>query len=102
MKDKNLRYGLRLERVRGRIAFSNPGQRLRLAVYRSAHHIYVQVIDDAKGHTLASASTLSKELKIKLSSTKNLQAAREVGRLIAERALKAGVSSVVFDRSEER
>ena len=68
----------------------------RLSVHRSGRHIYAQVIDDAAGATLAAASTLDKGLKGKTGATKD--GAAEVGKAIAERAKKAGVSSVVFDR----
>ena len=68
----------------------------RLSVHRSGRHIYAQVIDDAAGTTLASASTLDKDLKAKAGATKD--GAASVGKAIAERAKKAGVSSVVFDR----
>ena len=68
----------------------------RLSVHRSGKHIYAQVIDDGAGKTLASASTLDKDLKGKANATRDGAAA--VGKAIAERAKKAGVSSVVFDR----
>ena len=68
----------------------------RLSVHRSGRHIYAQVIDDAAGATLASASTLDKDIKGKARATKDGAAA--VGKAVAERARKAGVSSVVFDR----
>ena len=68
----------------------------RLSVHRSGKHIYAQVIDDAAGTTLAAASTLDKELKGKTGATR--QGAAAVGKALAERAKKAGVSSVVFDR----
>jgi len=68
----------------------------RLSVHRSGRHIYAQVIDDAAGKTLASASTLDKELKGKAAATR--EGAAEVGKAIAERAKQAGVSAVVFDR----
>ena len=71
--------------------------RPRLAVFRSLHHIYAQVIDDASGRTLAAASTVDKELKGS-TSTKSEEAA-VVGRLIAQRAKAAGVERVVFDRA---
>ena len=73
--------------------------RLRLCVFRSSQHIYVQVIDDAKGVTLVSASSLDKELKEKLKSSASREAAQAVGKLVGERAVKAGVKEVVFDRS---
>ena len=72
------------------------GDRPRLSVHRSGRHIYAQVIDDAAGKTLASASTLDKDLKGKTSATRD--GAAEVGKTLAARAKKAGVSSVVFDR----
>ena len=68
----------------------------RLSVHRSGKHIYAQVIDDAAGTTLASASTLDKDLKGKTGATRDGAAA--VGKALAERAKKAGVSKVVFDR----
>lgn len=71
-------------------------ERPRLAVFRSVNHIYAQVIDDKSGRTLATASTTEKGLGIK--SGGNIDAATTVGKTIAERALAAGVSSVVFDR----
>ena len=70
----------------------------RLSVFRSAKQIYVQLIDDVQGKTLAAASTVEKDLRSKVKSGGNSEAAAEVGKLIAERATKAGVSSVVFDR----
>jgi large subunit ribosomal protein L18 len=74
------------------------GGKPRLSVFRSSQHMYAQVIDDAKGKTLAAASTLDKDLRGKLKSGANRGAAAEVGRLIAERAKAAGVDKVVFDR----
>ena len=70
--------------------------RPRLAVYRSLNHIYAQIIDDEKAQTLASASTTEKSLGV--SKGGNVDAAKKVGQAIAERALAAGISSVVFDR----
>src|SRR5262244_43884 len=71
-------------------------ERPRLAVYRSLNHIYAQIIDDEKAQTLASASTTEKGLGV--SKGGNVDAAKKVGQAIAERALAAGISSVVFDR----
>ena len=71
-------------------------ERPRLAVFRSLNHIYAQVIDDANGKTIASASTAEKGYSGKTGG--NIDAAKEIGKSIAERALKAGVSSVVYDR----
>jgi large subunit ribosomal protein L18 len=81
-------------RIRHKVRGS--GERPRLAVYRSLNHIYAQVIDDDKAQTLASASTTEKSLGVK--SGGNIEAAKKIGQTIAERALAAGVSSVVFDR----
>ena len=72
------------------------GSKPRLSVHRSGRHIYAQVIDDAAGTTIAAASTLDKDLKGKAGATR--EGAAEVGKTLAERARKAGVSSVVFDR----
>lgn len=74
------------------------GDRLRLSVHRSSKHIYAQIIDDAKGHTVAFASTLEKDLKGSLKTGADQAAATAVGKLLAERAVKAGVKEVVFDR----
>ncbi|MBO6827250.1 MAG: 50S ribosomal protein L18 [Sneathiella sp.] len=74
------------------------GERPRLSVHRTNKQIYVQVIDDVAGKTLAAASTLDKELREKLKSGGNKEAAEAVGKLIAERAVKAGVKEVAFDR----
>src|SRR2546425_12763751 len=71
-------------------------QRPRLAVYRSLNHIYAQIIDDEKARTLAAASTTEKALGVTKGG--NVEAAKRVGQAIAERALAAGISSVVFDR----
>ncbi|MCF4098665.1 50S ribosomal protein L18 [Maritalea sp. P4.10X] len=87
----------RKARVRRAIRLRANG-RPRLSVFRSGKNIYAQVIDDTTGHTLAAASTLDKDLKIENGS--NQQAAQEVGKLVAERAVKAGVGEVIFDRGE--
>ena len=71
---------------------------MRLSVFRSSKHIYAQVIDDSKGVTLAAASSLDKELKDQLKSGADKSAAEQVGKLVAERAKKAGLEKVVFDR----
>ena len=72
--------------------------RPRLSVFRSSQHIYAQVIDDVRGHTLAAASSLEKDLRGKLKSGADKAAAAEVGKMVAERAKAAGVDKVVFDR----
>lgn len=74
------------------------GGRPRLSVFRSGHHIYAQVIDDAKGRTVAAASTLEKGLRGELKSGADVAAAEVVGKLVAQRAVAAGVKDVVFDR----
>lgn len=70
----------------------------RLAVYRSTKHIYAQVIDDEKHVTLASASSNDKDLRAELGHGGNIEAAKAVGKAVAEKALKAGIKSIVFDR----
>ena len=73
-------------------------QRPRLAVFRSLKHIYAQIIDDAQGQTLAAASTMDGALKGNLKTGGDIEAAKAVGKLIAERGKEMGVSQVVFDR----
>ena len=80
------------QRIRRKLA--GTGERPRLNVYRSLSHIYAQVIDDQKGETLVSASTLS--LKVKTGG--NVAAAKEIGKAVAELAVKQGIKKVVFDR----
>ena len=74
----------------------------RLSVFRSGRHIYAQIIDDTRGHTLASASTLDKELKTKLEGLKKREQAKLVGETLARRANSRGVTRVVFDRGGYR
>ncbi len=90
-------YERRKRRVRGSLAKRGTG-RPRLSVFRSSKHIYAQVIDDAKGATLAAASSLEKDLRGELKTGADKSAASSVGALIAERAKAAGVTDVVFDR----
>jgi large subunit ribosomal protein L18 len=75
------------------------GDRLRLSVFRSAKHIYAQIIDDGKGQTMAAASTLSAEVKEQLSGLKKVDAAKAVGKLLASKAKAQGIDRVVFDRN---
>lgn len=89
----------RRARVRRAIKAAANG-RLRLSVHRSSLHIYAQVIDDVQGRTLASASTLDKDVRDALKTGANVAAAAAVGKLIAERAKAAGVSAVIFDRGQ--
>ena len=83
-------------RMRGHI--SGTAARPRLAVFRSNKHMYAQIIDDTKGVTLVSASTLQADVKEGLEYTDTVEAAAKVGKVIAERALSAGIKEVVFDR----
>ena len=83
-------------RMRGHI--SGTAARPRLAVFRSNKHMYAQIIDDTKGVTLVSASTLQADVKDGLEHTDTVEAAAKVGKVIAERALSAGIKEVVFDR----
>jgi len=92
--DKNAIRKKRHGRVRAKL--SGTPQRPRLNVYRSNQHIYAQLIDDVNQVTLASASTVEKDLN--LESTGNIDAAQKIGELVAKRALEKGVKEVVFDR----
>ncbi|MEA1938464.1 MAG: 50S ribosomal protein L18 [Pseudomonadota bacterium] len=97
LKTREIRLRRR-QRVRahiGKVAVGRP----RLSVHRTSKHIYAQVIDDGKGITLVSASTLDKELREGIKNTVDIDAAKIVGKAVAERAIKAGVVKVVFDRS---
>ncbi|ASV85955.1 MULTISPECIES: 50S ribosomal protein L18 [Brucella/Ochrobactrum group] len=87
----------RAARVRRQVKAVANG-RPRLSVHRSSKNIYVQVIDDVRGVTIAAASTLDGDLKGQLKTGADSAAAAAVGKLVAERAVKAGVSEVVFDR----
>jgi large subunit ribosomal protein L18 len=89
----DIRHGVH-SRIRKKVR--GTADRPRLAVYRSLNHIYAQVIDDNSGKTLVTASTTEKSLGTKTGG--NIDAAAKVGQLIAERAQKAGISSVVYDR----
>ncbi len=84
--------------ARIRINLKGTAAKPRLCVFRSLQHIYVQVIDDEQGHTLTSASTLEPEIAKKVEGKKKTEQADLVGTTVAERALKAGVKQVVFDR----
>lgn len=92
--DRKMERERRHARVRTKI--SGTTERPRLCVYRSNTNLYAQIIDDTKGETLAQASTLDKEVKTKHS---NVEAAKEVGKLIAKRAAEKKIKTVVFDRS---
>ena len=99
MVNKESRQEIRVKkhnRIRNR--FSGTAQRPRLSVFRSNNHIYAQVIDDAAGKTLVSASTAEKDAKAELKNTNDVEAASYVGKLVAKRAKDAGIEQVVFDR----
>jgi large subunit ribosomal protein L18 len=94
-RDAEQRRKARVRRAIRKAAYGRP----RLSVFRSSKQIYAQVIDDERGHTLAAASSLEKDMRDKLKTGADVAAAAEVGRLVAQRANEAGVSTVVFDRS---
>ena len=97
MKDAQTRFQLRKERVRKKV--SGTGACPRLSVYRSEKHLYAQLIDDEKGNTLVSASSLSPELKDKLNAaTDTVAAAKAIGELVAKKAIEKGIKKAVFDR----
>ncbi|MDE5722142.1 MAG: 50S ribosomal protein L18 [Clostridia bacterium] len=94
--DKNKERQRRHDRVRKKV--SGTAETPRLSVYRSLNHIYAQVIDDTKGVTLCSASTLEKDVKAAIKDMTKKDAAKLVGKTVAEKAAKKGVKEVVFDR----
>ena len=83
----------RHNRVRGKI--SGTAERPRLSVFRSENHIYAQIVDDVAGNTLVSASTVEKSFE---GNGSNIEGAKKIGAIVAERALKKGIEEVVFDR----
>jgi large subunit ribosomal protein L18 len=97
MANINQKLTNRRARVRRAVKAAANG-RPRLSIHRSSENIYAQVIDDVKGVTLAAASTLEKDVKGGLKTGADKAAAAAVGKLVAERAVKAGVTEVVFDR----
>ncbi|MEJ2165628.1 MAG: 50S ribosomal protein L18 [Desulfobacterales bacterium] len=100
MGSMNVRQQSRLRRQqRIRRKIRGTAQRPRLSVFRSARHLYAQIIDDEQGRTLMAASTLDSQLKDALRSEKKVAAAKLVGKLIGERALDKGIKQVVFDRN---
>lgn len=96
LEDKEILRKKRHRRVRAKV--NGTTERPRLNVSRSIQHIYAQLIDDTTGHTLAAASTVDAGLRSALKSGGNVDAAKAVGKLIAERAQAQGVTAVVFDR----
>ena len=87
----------RKQRIRKKL--SGTSERPRLTVFRSARHIYAQIIDDSRGHTLASASSLEKSIRELTDKGDKSAVANRIGKLVAERAIEKGVKSVVFDRN---
>jgi large subunit ribosomal protein L18 len=94
VKDRTLR---RKATVRRAVKLAARG-RARLSVFRSSKHIYAQIIDDVKGTTIASASSLEKDMRASLKTGANVEAAKVVGKLVAQRAIEKGIKDVVFDR----
>ncbi len=100
MSKMNPRMSMRLKRKRRiRKNLSGTSARPRLSVFRSAKHIYAQIIDDLQGVTLVAAGSLSPEIRDKLGGLKKKDAAREVGKLLADKAKSKGIEQVVFDRN---
>lgn len=99
MIKKVSRQAVRVKKHRKlRNKISGTAERPRLAVYRSNNHIYAQVIDDVKGHTIVAASTVEKAIKDSLDKTDDVAAAAAVGTAVAKKAIEKGVETVVFDR----
>jgi len=92
-----VRRTFRKKRVRKKI--SGTPERPRVSVFRSLRHIHAQIIDDLNGKTVVAASTLDKELKGRINNGGNVEAAKLVGAILAERALKSNISKVIFDRN---
>ena len=101
-RTKQTSFKVRRERVRGELGSRFGVKRPRLSVFRSGLNIYAQVIDDKAGRTVAAASSIEKEVKARLKTGANAVAAKEVGKIIAERAIKAGIKEVMFDRGGYR
>ncbi|MBQ2712018.1 MAG: 50S ribosomal protein L18 [Clostridia bacterium] len=94
--DKNIERLKRHKRVRAKV--SGTAAKPRLCVYRSLNHIYAQIIDDVAGKTLCAASTMEKEVKAQIAELTKTEQAKLVGKTVAEKAAKVGVTEVVFDR----
>lgn len=95
--DREAKRQKRRYRIRKKV--SGTAETPRMSVYRSLSHMYVQLIDDVNGVTLVSASTADKEMKADIANGANVEAAKTVGKKIAERAIAKGIETVVFDRS---
>ena len=99
MIKKEARQKIRVKKhIKIRNRFSGTAERPRLAVFRSNNHMYAQIIDDTVGNTLVAASTVEKEIKAKLEKTNDVAAATYLGKIIGERAIKKGITAVVYDR----
>jgi large subunit ribosomal protein L18 len=98
VKDRGERRTARVRRAIRRAG----GGRARLSIFRSSQHIYAQVIDDEKGETLVSASSIEKETRKSLKTGADIDAAKAVGKLVATRAVGKGITDVVFDRGGYR
>ena len=99
MIKKESRSAIRIKKhLRVRNRFSGTAERQRLEVFRSNNHMYAQIIDDTVGNTLVSASTVQKDVKDQLEKTNDVAAAAYLGKVIAQKALDAGIKEVVFDR----
>jgi large subunit ribosomal protein L18 len=96
---KERRDSRKKRQVRVRRKVKGSPERPRLCVFRSAKHIYAQIIEDTSGTTLVSSSTVVKELGVSLKSSGNVDAAKQVGKMIAEQALSKNITQVVFDRN---
>ena len=96
IKNKNL---VRQTRIREKLKKISNG-RIRLSIFRSLNNIYAQIIDDNKGTTILSSSTLDKKVKSKFKNTGNKEAASEIGKILAEKAKEKGIKKVIFDRGK--
>ncbi len=101
-REKTARAGRQARHIRVRRKIVGTPERPRLCAFRSSRHTYAQVIDDARGHTLAAASTREPSLQEQAKGATKSAAAREVGKMVAERAKEKGVLQVVFDRGGYR
>ena len=100
IRKRNQKVAKRLRRkihIRKRV--NGSAEMPRLTMFRSAKHTYAQIIDDVSGRTLVSASTLDKSLRSDIKDLKKAECAKKVGELVAERAIEAGIKTVVFDRN---
>jgi large subunit ribosomal protein L18 len=99
MIKKEARSNIRVKKhLKIRNRFSGTAERPRLAVFRSNNHMYAQIIDDTVSNTLVAASTVEKDIKAKLGKTNNVDAAAYLGKIIGERAIEKGITTVVYDR----